>query len=74
MFHLVDEAGANAAAVDFLQRDDVELVQQLGNLAQRLLPSGVRQQMLPATGEVVMITLGVDTDLNVEAQQLQHIR
>src|SRR5690554_2100113 len=30
--------------------------------------------MLPATGQVVMITLGVDTHLDIEAEQLQYLR
>jgi len=32
---------------------------------------GVRQQVLPATGQVMAITFGADTDLDIETEQTQ---
>src|SRR5690554_8158819 len=70
---LVDEAGAQAAAIHFLPRPHIELADQVGDLRQGLLAPGVGQQMLPATGEGVMVTLGADTDLEIYAQQPQYV-
>ncbi|MNF93680.1 hypothetical protein D3C84_763640 [compost metagenome] len=68
---LVDEAGAQAAAVHFLQRDQVIIAKQGGNLLQIAGAPAVRQQMLPAAGQVVAVALGADADLDIEAEQAQ---
>ena len=71
VFNLIDVAGSQAAAVGFLQGDQIEVAQQIADLLQIVSTPGVRQQVLPAPGQVVPIALGTDTDLNVEAEQAQ---
>ena len=68
---LIDVARAQAAAIDFLQRHQIEIGQQITNALQVAGTPGMWQQVLPAARQVVVITLGIDADLNVEAEQTQ---
>src|SRR5207253_11403380 len=68
---LVGVARPQAAAIGFLQGDQIEIAQQTADLLQIVCSPGVRQQMLPATGQIMPITLGADTNLNIETEQTQ---
>ena len=69
VFDLVDEAAAQAAGIDLLQRDDVVVRNEITDQPQVVGARLVRQQMLPAVRQVVAISAGADADLNVEAEQ-----
>lgn len=71
MFHLIDVAGSQAAAIGFLQGDQIEVAQQIADLLQIVSTPAVRQQVLPAPGHVVPIPLGTDADLDIETEQAQ---
>src|SRR5690606_22548985 len=71
MLDLIDVAGAHAAAIGFLQGDQIVTVEQLADALEVAGAPRMRQQMLPATGQVVMVTLGADAHLDVEAEQTQ---
>src|SRR5690606_8469147 len=71
MLDLIDVARAHAAAVGFLQRNQVVAVEQLADALQVTGTPRMRQQVLPAAGQVVVITLGADPNLNIEAEQAQ---
>ncbi|MDT4856088.1 hypothetical protein FQZ97_904640 [compost metagenome] len=71
VFDLVDIAGTQAAAIGFLQGDQVVVGEQIADALQVAGAPVVGQQVLPATCQVVMVTLGIDTDLDIEAEQTQ---
>ncbi|RMQ30608.1 hypothetical protein ALQ06_05813 [Pseudomonas syringae pv. berberidis] len=71
MLDLIDEAGAHASAIDFLQGDQIEIVDQVADLLQVASPADVRQQVLPAARQVMPVALGADTDLDIETEQPQ---
>ena len=71
VFHLVDIAGAQAAAVGFLQRDQVEVAEQVADFLQVTGTPLVGQQVLPATREVMPILLGTVAHLDIETEQAQ---
>ena len=71
VFNLVDVAGSVAATVCFLQSDQIEVAQQVANFVQITGPPFVWQHVLPAAGQVVAVTLGAVTDLDIEAEQTQ---
>lgn len=71
VFGLIDKPAANTAAIRFLQGDQIVVRQYAGNPVQRIGPSGVGQNVLPAAGQVVSIVLGVDPYLNIEAEQVE---
>ena len=71
VFDLIDVAGSQAAAIGFLQGDQVEVAQQIADFLQIVGTPGVRQQMLPASGQVMPVPLGTDADLDIEAEQAQ---
>ncbi|GAA0790471.1 hypothetical protein GCM10009109_17960 [Marinobacterium sediminicola] len=68
---LVDEAAANTAAIGFLQCNQIVLAQQAADLVKCLVAASVGQNVLPATGQVMVIGLRLDTHLNIEAEQSQ---
>src|SRR5690554_4848770 len=69
IFDLIDEAAAQTAAVYLLQGHQVILTQHLCDFVQGAVALAVRQQVLPAAGNVMVIGLSVDADLNVETEQ-----
>src|SRR5471032_817911 len=71
VFDLIDVARSQAAAIGFLECDQIEVAQQVADLLQVTGTAVVRQQVLPATCQVMPIALGTDTDLNVETEQPQ---
>src|SRR5690606_7454022 len=68
---LVDVAGAQAAAAHLLQGDQVVVAEHGTDALQVAGPARVRQQVLPAAGQVVVVALGADADLDGEAEQAQ---
>src|SRR5690606_9200291 len=66
---LIDITGAQTAAVDFLQRHQIVIAQQFANALQVIGTPCMGQQMLPTTGQVMVITLRADPDLDIETQQ-----
>lgn len=68
---LIDVARAQAAAINLLQCDEVEVTKQITDTLQVTAASRMRQQMLPAAGQIMMVTLGADTHLNIETEQAQ---
>ncbi|KPX88228.1 Uncharacterized protein ALO64_05504 [Pseudomonas meliae] len=68
---LIDEAGTHAAAIDFLQRHQIEIVDQIADFLQVACPAAMWQQMLPAARQVVVVALGTDTHLDIETEQTQ---
>lgn len=74
VFDLIDVTRPNTAAVDFLQGDQIKVAQYPADLPEHIVSACSRQQVLPATREVVMIFLGIDAYLNVEAQEFEHFR
>src|SRR5690606_37767149 len=71
VFDLIDVARAQAAAIDFLQCHEVKVGKQITNALQVAGTPGMGQQMLPTARQVVVITLGVDADLDIETEQTQ---
>lgn len=71
MFDLIDIARTQATAIDLLQGYQIEITEQIANPLQIAAAPGMRQKMLPAARQVVVITLGTDTDLDVETEQPQ---
>lgn len=68
---LIDVAGTQAAAVGFLEGDEVVVGEQFADPLQVGRPPRVGQQVLPTAGQVVAVALGADTDLDVEAEKAQ---
>ncbi|MNT11807.1 hypothetical protein D3C72_1467070 [compost metagenome] len=54
-----------------MQGDQIEVAQQIADFLQIVGTPGVRQQMLPAPGQVMPVTLGADADLDIETEQAQ---
>ncbi|MNI61739.1 hypothetical protein D3C73_1170250 [compost metagenome] len=71
VLHLIDVTRTKAAAIYFLQGHQVEIIEQVADFLQIAGAPGVRQQMLPAAGQVMPIALGTDADLDIEAEQTQ---
>ncbi|MNM72197.1 hypothetical protein D3C81_838850 [compost metagenome] len=71
VFDLVDVPRAQAATVSFLQRHQVEITEQVTDLLQVAGTPVVRQQVLPALGQVVPVTFGTDANLDIETEQAQ---
>ncbi len=69
---LVDEAGTKAAAVDFLQADDVEIRCQRRDRFEVRYPLIVGQHLAPTAGNVFAVAGSGGPGLDVEAHQLQH--
>src|SRR5690606_12898917 len=63
--------GTQAATVHLLQRHQVVVGQQLADALQVHAAPRVGQQVLPAAGEVVVVALGGDAHLDIEAEQTQ---
>jgi len=70
---LIDKPAAQAASVYLLQSDQIILAQYLGNFVQRTVALPMRQQMLPAARDIMMICLRIDPNLNVETEQFQAV-
>jgi len=68
---LIDITRAQAAAIDLLQRHQIEIGEQITDALKIAGTPGMRQQMLPAARQVVVVTLGIDADLNIETEQAQ---
>jgi len=66
---LIDVTGAQAATVGFLQGDQIIVTQYFADALQVAGATGMRQQMLPAARQVVVVALGADANLDVEAKQ-----
>ena len=66
---LIDVARTMATTVGLLQGDQVEVAEQVANALQVTGPAFVRQYMLPAAGQVMPVTLGAVTHLDIETEQ-----
>src|SRR6056297_668876 len=69
---LVDEAGSETAAIDFLKTDDVVVCNKFRYRIEVGNALVVGQDLAPATGDVLAVLGGRGSSLDVEAQQLQH--
>ena len=72
MLNLIDEARAQTAAIHFLQGHQIIITEQVADLLQVVGPPAVRQQMLPAAGQVMAVAFGTDANLDIETEQAQH--
>ena len=66
---LIDVAGTMTTTISFLQGNQVEVAEQVANALQVTGPAFVRQYMLPAAGQVMPVTLGAVTHLDIETEQ-----
>ena len=62
VFHLIDEAGAKAAAVGFLQRDHIEVPDQVADAVQVGLTRSGWPEVLPGFEQVIGVMSGLDAD------------
>jgi hypothetical protein len=71
---LIQKPCAQTAGIDLLQTNDIERPEHRSNPIQIDLPVTVRQHMLPTLCHIVAILAGIDTCLNVVAQQPQPLK
>lgn len=69
VFGLVNETAAQAAGIDFLQGDNVEITDGVRDASQVVMELSMRQDMLPAIREVMAEAGGTDSDLDIVAEQ-----
>jgi hypothetical protein len=73
VFRLIKKTGAQAAGIHFLQTYQVIRLDQVGDAVQVRYSLLQGQQVLPALGDILMEILCINTRLNVETEQAQHI-
>ncbi|MEM8275254.1 hypothetical protein Q4S01_20315, partial [Morganella morganii] len=71
MLDLIDVAGTQAAAVGFLEGDEVVVGEQFADPLQVGRPPRVGQKVMPTAGKLVAVARGADTDMKVEADKAQ---
>src|SRR5690606_19983434 len=71
MLYLIDITRTQAAPIGFLQGHQIVIAEQLTDTLQIVGTPSMGQKMLPAAGQVVVVTLGADPHLDVETEQPQ---
>jgi hypothetical protein len=74
MLYLIDKATTPTATIGFLQCGDIKVLQYIGDTIKGGGSLLVWAKMLPTTSEVVMIAAGLNTDLNIEGDEIELIR
>jgi hypothetical protein len=71
VFNLVGETTAPAATIRFLQSYDIKGLENLSDAVEVLITGFVWPQVLPAFGEIVVVSAGLNTNLDIEAEQAE---